>query len=196
MRFLVIASVVFVAACTSTPPVVDENKSVSAMSDAEYAALLQKKTVHDRKYEGFYQIFEASALLLNLEVQDILLTRQIHFNQWVPEKIRTEREKTNQLNATQTRVILSFFSPDFQYDDLAKTNSVWHLYLEVGTARYEAKVKKVSSKLVEVKTLYPFHNRFSTPYELTFMVPVAQVEQNPVSLTLTSTLGSSTMKFK
>lgn len=173
----------------------DTTKVSSGLSSQEYADYLIHRAVHDRRYDGIYQIFEINALIVNSDVQNILLLRQGETLGWDTAKLRLEKERSAQLMSTQTRAIISFFSPDLQVDDLAKPNSVWRVYLEAEGARFEAKVRKLPGKLPELRNIYPFHNRFSTVYECTFNVPATKVEMAPAVLVVTSTMGSSRLNF-
>ncbi len=181
--------------CAETPIQEKVNKITTGMSNDEYASYINQRTAHDRRYDGIYQVFEISALIVNSDVQNILLLRQGEFLGWDSSRLRLEKDRSAQLMSTQTRAILSFFSPDLQVDDLAKTNSVWRVYLETDGNRYEGKVRKVPGKLPELRNIYPFHNRFSTVYECTFNVPATKIEAASSALIVTGTLGSSRMTF-
>jgi len=195
----VIASILGIAILSlgcAEVPVHDNNPKVSSgMSSEEYASYLERRAAHDRRYDGIYQIFEINALIVNSDVQNILLLRQGEFLGWDTAKLRLEKERSAQLMSTQTRAIISFFSPDMQVDDLAKANSVWRVYLETDGNRYEAKVRKLPGKLAELRNIYPFHNRFSTAYECTFNVPATKIEMSQAFLVVTGTMGSSRLTF-
>jgi hypothetical protein len=62
--------------------------------------------------------------------------------------------------------------------------------------RIEGKVRKMSEKPVELQQLYPhLKERFSTPYEISFNVPMTNVETAKVKVVLTSSLGQAEFKF-
>ncbi len=90
---------------------------------------------------------------------------------------------------------MRFFSPDHEYDDLHKGKTIWKVYLDFGGSRFEGKVKKMSDKYVELQNIFPHLDRFSTPYEITFNVPMSTIEGGPSKVTLTSSLGSAEFKF-
>lgn len=182
--------------CVHSPPSDSNPDAVPGIPDREYYELIKSQTAFDRRYDGFFEVYELHALMMNSEIQNMILQRQGHFMQWDQARLREEKERISQTMSNQTRVVMSFFTPDFQYDDLAKSNSVWRVFLESKGKRYEGKVKKITTKLAELRDLFPFHNRFSTAYEITFPVSGLAVEQGPASLTITSTLGTSILKLK
>lgn len=193
----IVAILTIVIGCASDSTKTDSREEkIPGFTEDEYHALIKDHTQFARKYDGFFEVFELHALLVDSDVQDILTQRQAHFMGWDTAHIQREKEKTAQQMSSQTRVILSFFSPDYQYDDLAKVNSVWGTYLEADGKRYEGKAKRISTKLAELRDLFPFHNRFSTAYEVIFPVAVTKVEQGPSSFVMTSTLGTATLKFE
>ncbi len=59
-----------------------------------------------------------------------------------------------------------------------------------------AKLKKIKLPLVEIEGLYPFHNRFYTPYSVIFPVPMRSIEGRPMKMTLTGAVGSGVLEFK
>jgi hypothetical protein len=72
---------------------------------------------------------------------------------------------------------------------------MWRVYLDVNGQRYEGQIQKRKGTLEDIQAIYPTQNRFSTPYEITFGVPVTAIETQRARLTLTSALGTSTLSF-
>jgi hypothetical protein len=165
------------------------------LGDHDYGSLLAKHTRHDASYEGFYNKFELHVLFLNTQVQTAILQKRSDTLVWDTATAQRERERVFQENATQTRFFMSFFSPAYRVNDLHKGTSIWKIYLEVDGKRYEGKVVKSKAKLEELQATYPFHTRWGLPLEVTFSVPLSGVEKsNPVFI-LTSSQGSSRLKF-
>jgi hypothetical protein len=187
--------VFFLLSCAEQPTHINDPSAVPPISDQEYMNVLKKHHQYDRKYDGLFELYEMHALLVDSEVENMLLLRQGNFMQWDKARLHDEKDRNAQIMSTQTRIMMSFFSPDFQYDDLAKPNSIWRAYLESQGKRYEGKIKKVNAKLAELRDLFPFHNRFSTAYEITFPVSALLVEQASSKFTLTSTLGTTIVTF-
>ena len=69
------------------------------------------------------------------------------------------------------------------------------VYLEYQGSRFEGKVKKMAEKFVEIQTIFPHIDRFSTPYEITFNVPMTTLETGPAKVVLASSLGTAEFKF-
>ena len=72
---------------------------------------------------------------------------------------------------------------------------MWKIFLDVDGQRYEGKATKNKATLSEVQVMYPYHNRWSVPYIVTFPVATATVENKPATLTFTGAVSTSQLKF-
>lgn len=95
----------------------------------------------------------------------------------------------------QTEVFVSFYTPEKKHDDLHKNQTLWKIFLDAGGKRYEGKAQKVKLLTSEVQGLYPFHNRFATPYTITFPVPTTALDGKEAKLTITGSVGSVAVVF-
>lgn len=190
----VLLAILCCPACVTAPPT--GPNIVPPVADEEYEPVIKSHLQSDRIYDGFYNRYQVTAILLTSDLQNLILQRTGSYQQWDLGKLKSEKEKSFQEMGTTTKAFLSFYSPDLQYDDLSQPNSIWKVYLETPGGRFEGKVKKIRKKLVEVVNLYPFHNRWSTAYEVTFPVATSQVESASTKLTLASQLGTSILNFK
>jgi len=186
----------FLVGCASTPQTSVNSDIVPPVDDSSYESLVKKLSQRQQSYSGFYNMYQAHILLVTSEMQDQMLQRRGNFLQWNSNQWRQEKEKAAQEMSSQTRVILSFYSPDFQYDDFSKGNTIWKVYLEAGGQRYEGKATKNLDKLITQQNIIPFHERFNTLYDLKFNVPTTVAETNEIVVVLTSSLGTSTFKIK
>ena len=168
---------------------------VNGPSETEYLSTIAKNTVKTNQYAGFYQTFQADLTILTADVETAGLRKRGYFLQWDPKQYQAEREKMLQDHSAYSKFFMRFFSPDHDYDDLQKGKSIWRVYIEISGQRFEGKVKKLSDKYVELQTLYPYLDHFSTPYEITFNVPMHTVENGPAKVTLTSSLGTAEFIF-
>lgn len=193
MKFAFLLFSVLMTACTHAP--VAGPDTVQAMDSSEYERLIRKHTAHTDQYSGFYQTFQADVTILTTEVQAAALRQKGAFLQWDQKKFQSEREKALQEANAYSKFFMRFYTPDRDYDDLHKGKTIWKVYLEYSGSRFEGKVSKMSEKVVEVSTLYPHMNRFSTPYEITFNVPMTTVEQGAAKVILTSSLGQAEFSF-
>lgn len=191
---LLIALFSFVAAC-ATAPVPPRANGVDPMSEDEYSSLISKHTRKTDRYSGFYQTFQAEMTILNTEVQTATLTQRAHFLQWDQKQFQAEREKVVQEATNSAKFFMRFFSPDNEYNDLHKGKTIWRVYLDYNGNRFEGKVRKMTEKFVEIQTLFPYFDRFSSPYEITFNVPMSSVEKGSSKVTLTSSLGTAEFIF-
>jgi hypothetical protein len=191
---LSIAVVLNILGCATTP-------GTGAGSDApisapmSYDQKLEKYSAGDSEYSGFYNNFEYKATLLNSFERDVIFTREAESYQWDKDKQALERAKINKDVGTGTQVFVSFFTPDHANDNLTDFKSIWKVYLDVGGQRYQGKIKRLRSLLVELQAQYPYHTRWNTPYLVTFPVPTATVETQPSTLTITGPLGTRAVSF-
>lgn len=194
MRIL-IAFLVFVVTACGSKPVSEPPGAIVGPSLGEYASVVKKYTVATNQYSGFYQTFQADMTILTTEMQTASLRQRGGFLQWDQKQYQQEREKMLQEASAYSKFFMRFFSPEREYDDLHKGKSVWKVFLDFNGQRFEGKVKKSSDKFIELKTVYPYLDRFSTPYEITFNVPMSTVEKGESKVTLTSSLGSAEFVF-
>ncbi len=193
LRPLFLIVMLFLTACATSP--VDNPNVVQGYGESEYASIIRKHTTITNQYSGFYQTFQADMTILSSEVQTAALKQKGHFLGWDQRQYQSERDKMVQEAAAYSKFFLRFYSPDHEYDDLHKGKTIWKVYLEYGGSRFEGKVKKLSDKYVELQTIYPHLDRFSTPYEITFNVPMTTIESGECKVTLTSSLGTAEFKF-
>jgi len=182
--------VAFIAGCAH-----NAKESDSAELTRSYEHLIQKFTRGTNQYSGFYQTFQADVTILNNEVQMAGLKQRAHFLKWDAAQERTEREKVLQEASAYSKFFMRFFTPDRDNDDLHKGKSIWKVFLEYNGTRFEGKVTKPTAKAVELVTLYPYLDRFSTPYEVTFNVPMTTIQQGRSKFVITSSLGTAEFVF-
>jgi len=194
-RKVSLIAVTFILASCSHSPVSVGTNIVGPVSDSDYYPTLERYTKEEKKYSGFHNTFQAKITWLNSEVQTLALQRRGHFLQWDLDKSRQEREKMFQEMSSTATVFLAFFAPENDYDDLNKPKSIWKIYLEHDGNRYEGKIKKATEKYVELKELYPYLERFHTPYYVEFQIPMTAVESHTAKVILTSSLGSAEFIF-
>lgn len=194
MRQIFFVGLMFSFTSCAVKPIVSPG-TVEPMDQSEYSKLIRKHTVGTDQYRGFYQTFQADMTILTSEVQGASLRQKGNFLQWDMKQYQTEREKSLQEANAYSKFFMRFYSPDKDYDDLHKGKTIWKVFLEYSGNRFEGKVTKMAEKAVEVMTLYPYMDRFSTPYEITFNVPMTTVEQGAAKVVLTSSLGQAEFSF-
>lgn len=192
MRAL-IAVLLMISGCAHKP-VMGPN-TVEPMNALEYSALIRRHTSRTDQYSGFYQTFQADMTILTTEVMSASLRQKGNFMQWDMKQYQTEREKSLQEANAYSKFFMRFYTPDRDYDDLHKGKTIWKVFLEYSGTRFEGKVAKMQEKAVEVATLFPNMDRFSTAYMITFNVPMTTVEQGDCKVILTSSLGQAEFSF-
>lgn len=193
---VIIVFSLFFLNCSSDSKLGDGEKTFGHEFDPEkYSEVVKKWTVKNVYYTGFYNAYEFHATLLNTEMSEARVRFQGQYLKWPTEKLNSELEKTLQELNYDTYVFLSFFTPSSKDDNLAKKNSIWSVFMEVGGRRYEGTIVKDTTHVTELKQLYPYHNRWSTPYKIKFRVPVSVVQSSPSKITLSGPLGTAEMAF-
>jgi hypothetical protein len=165
------------------------------LDEKAYSDLIMRNTRHDIQYDGFYNKFEIYATFLNTQTQSAILQKNSDVYQWDTAEAQKQREKVFQENSTETRFAVSFFVPSVRLNDLHKGSSIWKIYLETNGQRYEGKTTRRNGKLEDIQATFPYHNRWSVPYEVVFKVPLTAVEQGPVHFILTSSQGTTKFEY-
>lgn len=181
-------------ACASTQKNSLTGEPAQTLSD--YRDTIEKNTRFFRKYDGFYESFRAYATYLTPEVRNAMLTRRSEFLEWDSRMFQLERDRSNQEMATQTQFFLQFYTPNSEYDDLAKNNTIWNIYLEIDGRKFQGKVKKGRNKRVDYQALFRNFDGFSTPYEVTFPVSTTDAIRHKTKLVMASSVGEAEFLFE
>ncbi len=191
------ASAVFLSGCATTKMDASAPASENTKVDVSrtYEQDIERYSAGDTEYSGFYNNFEFKATILNSHVRSAMLTKRTAYYQWTDAQASSEREKSNQEMSSQTKVFMAFFTPNPKNDNLMDDKTIWRIYLDAGGRRYEGKPKRIRLLLAELQSLYPYMNRWATPYEVTFDVPTAAVESGPSTYTVTGPLGTRSINF-
>lgn len=187
-------SVMIFTSCSNAPKE-SEVEVGPRMKQDEYSMLIDKYTAKDKQYDGFYNKFEAYATILNTDVQTAVLQKSTDAMQWDSQNAQKERDKMFQENSNSTKVFLSFFTPNRRINDLQKGNTMWKIYLEAHGEKYEGKAVKKSMPLEALQLMYPYHTRWNIGYDLTFPIPLSAIEKGESYLVITSSIGSTKLKF-
>ncbi len=192
MSKLVVAAFLALTACASyevTP------SGRTQKTTENYMLVLEKNSDKVRRYSGFYNTIDMEGTLLNQEVTRAQLEQSAYIYQWDDAQFKDEKNKRESKMAKETELFLSFYTPDRKNDTLFKADSIWKIFLDIDGRRYEGKAQKIKTELIHIEGLYPYHNRFYTPYSIVFPVPTAQIEGKPAKLTITGAVGSANLNF-
>lgn len=170
--------------------------SCQSLRRGSYANLIDSASQTTKRYNGFHQAFEATITPLNREVQTAVLEKRAEVLSWTPAQLETALNEANEKRLTHSYFFLRFFTPEPEYNDLSQPNSIWKVYLVLGDQQYQAQIKKDFSKLVELKSIYPYFDRFSTGYDLEFPVGQASLSGNEYKIVITSSIGKAEFVFQ
>ncbi|RYZ85643.1 MAG: hypothetical protein EOP06_15925 [Proteobacteria bacterium] len=146
------------------------DKGLVVMSEQAYGAIVDKWSDHIEDYSGLNNTITVMGTLLNNEMINAQLEHNAGTFQWDPTKLAEERKNVETKSATQSEVFVSFYSPERKWDDLAKSKTLWKVFLDVNGQRYEGKALKLKLLTREIQSLYPYHTVYGTPYIITFPV--------------------------
>jgi len=183
----------------STSPTSDNSQQQASFSNAinedDYYKLINKFSVQDDKYSGFYSIFQYQGTILNSSVLEAQLALKAQDFKWPRETYFAEKEKVSESLAKETKIFVSFYSPVNENDNLDSNKTIWKLWLVVDGVRYEGVAGRSSGILAQHQRLYPYHTRFFTPYVLIFKVPMGKTQAYTSKLIITGPIGTSEVEF-
>lgn len=185
MKYLIIASLLFVSACQTHPH--DEGRD-------NYIQVIEKNSAGDTQFSGVYNHFEFRATILNEEVSRAIHNRMTTFFAWDEAEADKKLDERLNANQTKTRLWVSFFTPERADDNMANKKSIWKVYLIVDGQRYKGHAKKANMNFHQAEALFPYHTRWTTPYYVDFEVPTANIGTNP-KLLVTGPLGKREVTF-
>jgi len=171
------------------------NGCVSGAPSGDYQELLQTHTQSKKVYDGFVEILEYNSAFLSRDLAEAQVRENSRIYQYSEVQLNNEMATVQANLAKQSEFFLSLFVTESKYDDLSKKGTKWKVFLDVDSKRYEAKAIRVKSQLIDIQSLYPFHNRFTTAYRLIFPVPTSVIESNPSKLTLTGPVTSVAIDY-
>lgn len=191
MSLFVIFSVLTACASRLATPT-----GIPEISISDYEDLVSEKTKKIEIYDGLYNKLTVQATWLDSKMTDASLSHSARLSQWNEQKYKEEKSKRITHNTTNTEFFVSLYTPERKHSDLSPNKNLWKIYLEINGQRYEGKAAKMRSLLSEIQALYPHHNRWSTPYIISFPVATGLVENKSAVLTFTGAVGSAQLFYK
>jgi hypothetical protein len=188
---LLTLSAVF-AGCANRPI---PGPGIETLSESQYEDQIEPYTQRTQKYEGIMNVLTFSATLLNTKVMQAQLMQKARLYQWDASTLSSETQKANEDMSKNAQIFVSFYTPERKHDDLHKNKTLWKIFLDVDGHRYEGHATKIKLLTNEVQALYPDHNRFSTPYMLSFPISIKSIDGKSVRLTITGTVASASVDF-
>lgn len=170
--------------------------SLSKPGDAEYFDSVKKFSDRAEFYSGINNVFQVHGTILNTEIQQGQIEKKDRAFSWSDEQKQTEQKKVDESIRQETKVFLSFYSPENRVNNLDSPSSIWRVFLDVNNKRYVGSVSTYVGFANEAELFYPYHTVFAKAYIVKFPVPIAHIQDYPLTLTVTGTIGSKTIQFK
>jgi hypothetical protein len=164
-------------------------------NDRAYFSTVKDYTDRAEFYEGFINVFQMQATILNAKVLNGQLTKKADSFNWTDTQKAEEQAKVDSSLKTETTVFLSFFSPENKVNNLDSPSTIWRVFLDVNNKRYVGSVSTYVGFQNEARLFYPYHSVFAKAYLVKFPVPMVNIQDYPMTLTVTGTIGSDTLKF-
>ncbi len=187
---LTIISTLFLFACTTPDKFFDKQYA--------YKKIVKDHTRSDKKYSGLSNIYQVSVTHMNQKVMSLKNQKMAYIQKWPSHKIEEASQKQEEELSKMTQFVVVFYTPEGKLNDLSKgANSIWRTYLQVDNQRFQGVVTVLADNFAHMRSLYPDVSRFSKVYKIEFPVTSAETERaSDISFLLTSTLGTSNLKFK
>lgn len=194
MRVFLFFIIALSISCASK--VYSPSPTVKLISESDYNNSLKKNSRHQQIYSGLYNSIDMTAAVLNTEVLEGQVDQQARIFIWDENKYTQEKATADSKLRKESEFFVSFFTPERKHDDLNKNKTLWKIFLDVDGKRYEGKTTKIKLLTEELQSIYPFHNRFSTPYSIVFPIPMKNIETaNSIKLTITGPVGTAAVDF-
>lgn len=165
------------------------------ISDSDYKSVVIDATKTSQTYDGLVNTIDIRVTLLTSKVREAQTLKKATSFQWSDAEIEAERGYNQKASLTETKIFMSFFTPDSKDDNLSKADTVWRIFLDVGGKRYSGTTSKLLETTSEVRDLYPDHTTWGTPYVVKFLVPTSVVEAGGSRFTITGPVGSTAVEF-
>ena len=167
--------------------------SMSESLDNEY--IVKQYTDRAEFYKGFMNVFQMQGTVLNQKVLNSQVEIKSQSFSWTESQRIDEQSKVDSSLRSETKVFLSFFSPENKVNNLDSPSTIWRVFLDVNNKRYVGTVSTYVGFANEAALFYPYHSGFSKAYLVKFPVPMINIQDYPMKLTVTGTIGSDTLDF-
>jgi hypothetical protein len=194
IRLILLFSFGLVVSCSHKD--ISPSPNIKLISESDYFQTIKRNSRQQQVYSGLYNSIDMTAAAINTEVSEAQVDQMARVFIWDEAKYTQEKATADGKLRKEAEFFVSFFTPERKHDDLNKNKTLWKIFLDIDGKRYEAKTTKIKLLTEELQSLYPFHNRFSTPYSIVFPIPMKNIEgANNIKLTITGPVGTSTVDF-
>ncbi|MFZ4402521.1 MAG: hypothetical protein ACOYOK_00325 [Pseudobdellovibrionaceae bacterium] len=171
------------------------NSGLPIITESDYQSVIEKNTQRSQKYSGLANTLDVQATILNSTVSAGQSDQYARIYQWNAQQWNEDKIKSEQKLAQKSEFFVSFYTPERKHNDLHKNKTLWKIFLDTGSQRYEGKATKVKLLTEEVRRFYPYYTKFTTPYLIEFPVSMKSIEGKDLKLTITGTVGSAQLLF-
>lgn len=162
---------------------------------SRYMDTVDRYSDRAQAYSGLFNTLDIYATILNTRVLSHQNDQLARTFLWEKEKYDQEIIEMNKSLAAESRFFVSIYTPDRKYNDLNKTKNLWKIFLDVNGRRFEGSAKKMKMLQPEIQGIYHYHTVFSTPYMVTFPIPMIEVQKHNAKMTFTGPIGSASLDF-
>lgn len=185
--FLVISYMAVFIGCAS----MDRNTA----NDNAYLSSVKQYSDRAEFYSGFINVFQMQGTVLNSKILAGQAQKKADSFNWTDAQIAEEAAKNDKSLRAETVVFLSFFSPEMRVNNLDSPSSIWRVFIDVNNKRYVGSASTYVGFQNEAGLFYPYHSVFGKAYLVKFPVPMINIQDYPIKLTVTGTIGSDTIEF-
>lgn len=163
---------------------------------SSYEETIEANSAGDKVFQGLYQNFEFRLTLMSKSIITSIIDRKAQLYQW-DEATRNEKlQSMLSKNEGKTPMFMSFFTANRNDNNLDSKKSIWMVYLDTQGKRFAGKVTRNNDHASELKSLFSYHNRWSTAYEVVFDTPVETFVKEGSKITITGPLGKREVLFE
>jgi hypothetical protein len=203
MRLRLVALLMALAGCVSTPPTLGEPAPVMKDERQEllYQKVLERFTARDELYSGFDTVLFAAATLQTPAFREARVRRTAHFQALTRERVE---ELLGQELAEAGRAhefILGVHIFNYRYDDFDRSSSIWNVALVTPSGEVKpVSVERVGRADMELRAYYPYLGTFWVAYRVRFPTTYADGKAvippgtERVVLRMASSLGKVEMR--
>lgn len=170
-KLALILSLTFILVCCQTASIKKQLVELGAIPSehtSEYLNVYKKYTLTQKIYEEFETKCIISVTSFTKEFVDAYLKERMDFLKETDFLVLQDREK--QINEKNIKFFVSFYTPNPEFTDLEKANSIWQVYIERQdkTRLLPLAIRKNTEPYPVINHFFPSLDPWSTPYILIF----------------------------
>jgi len=201
-KLLFLIALIFIVACqpANIKNQLIELGAIPSDHTSEYLTVYKKHTVTNRIYEEFETKCIISVTPFTKEFLEAYLKERMLFLK--ENDFLTLQDRERQVNEKNIKFFVSFYTPNPDFSDLEKPNSIWQVYLEKSdkTRLLPLAIRKSSESYPVTNHFFPSLDPWSSPYIVIFPrfkdEKVNLKDGEEFKLVFKSVIGTSIFNFK